>query len=339
MNIRFFEYTNEIDFRTFNLNSFPKRKSFINDLIDFRYFNKCHNGEFIKNNILAFNDENEIIAQSLYHPAKYYFESKLNEMEWGFDLYVDPRSRNESVGLHLFEYIKANKNVPIFATGVGEKALKIEKFFGYHVIGHLKKYFKIVNPLLFVTGVLQGKNNLNNRFPILINNNGVIFKKVKGDELWNANQAYNADLLEFERSENYLNWRFNSDKFKYSIYKLEKETNDLLPVYFVVRTVKVKGVSCLVLVDYRYNVKDKKDLEMIICAVEKISIKMLIPVIIAGSSHFVSDSVFELHKFKINGKDRPIICNVKDYKIYKTNIEKRDFIFTTFADSDGEYLM
>ena len=78
MNIRFFEYTNEIDFRTFNLNSFPKRKSFINDLIDFRYFNKCHNGEFIKNNILAFNDENEIIAQSLYHPAKYYFESKLN---------------------------------------------------------------------------------------------------------------------------------------------------------------------------------------------------------------------------------------------------------------------
>lgn len=260
-------------------------------------------------------------------------------MEWGFDLFVDPNKRTDSVGLHLLEFIKANKGGPIFASGVGEKALRIEKFFGYHIIGHLKKYYKLVNPFFLVSGLLRGENIKSSKFPLQIVSGNNIFEKVNMDYLWNAKDPYNAQLLEFERNIDFMQWRFYSEAFHYAVYQNIENNQSGKPSYFVVRTVKIKRITSLVLVDYRYDTSKNEDFISLLKATQKVASKLLLPVIVTGSSLQVTDSILDLLKFKITGKDRPIICNIKDYKQYKDKIQNRNFIFSTLADSDGEYLM
>ena len=93
------------------------------------------------------------------------------------------------------------------------------------------------------------------------------------------------------------------------------------------------------MVDYRFTVQNNTDFELILKAVKKISNKLYLPIIITGSSNCYSDVVLDKKKYKIVGIDRPIICNINDYRKYKTDILRREFIFSTLADSDGEYLM
>ncbi|MBG6187893.1 hypothetical protein [Flavobacterium sp. CAN_S2] len=327
------------NFVDFNDSSFSGRSMSSQKLVRFRYFNPLHPGNFIEKNVIAHDDDNQISGQALYHPANYYFEKKLHTMEWGFDLFVDPNKRTDSVGLHLLEFIKANKDEPIFASGVGEKALRIEKFFGYHIIGHLKKYYKLVNPFFLFSGFLRAENIKSSKFPFQIVSGNTIFEKVNIHSLWDAKDPYNTQLLEFERNVEFMKWRFYSEGFHYAVYQNIEKNQSGKPSYFVVRTVKIKRITSLVLVDYRYDTSKEEDFMSLLTATQKVALKLMLPVIVTGSSLQVTDSILDFLKFKITGKDRPIICNIKDYKQYKDKIQNRNFIFSTLADSDGEYLM
>lgn len=338
MKISFYTNANKKPFFDFNSTAFLSRGDFNEKLTNFRYFNPLHPGDFANDNILSFDDSDNISGQALYHPANYYFENEKRPMEWGFDLFVRPDMRSESVGIHLMEYIKAQKSTPIFASGVGEKALKIEKFFGYHIIGYLKKYYKIVNPFFAITGLLAPKNIKPSQFPKVVMVGNDRFEKTAMEQLWNASEPYNNNLLEFERDRKFLQWRFYSDGFGYAVYRLMDDSAQK-PLYFVVRTVKIKKITTLILVDYRYDTAKKEQLELILNAAAKVCSRLFLPIMVTGSSHQVTDKVMESKKFKVTGKDRPIICNKKEYKIFKEPIANRNFIFSTLADSDGEYLM
>lgn len=326
-------------FTDFNLVSFPERGKLNEKLINFRYYNPLNQGDFLKDNVIALEDNGQIIAQALYHPAAYFFQGKRRVMEWGFDLFVRADKRKDSVGLHLFDFIKANKKKEIFAAGVGEKALKIEKFYGYHIIGYLKKYYKVVNPLFLVTGLLRRRNIGNDSFPQKLLGSKR-FTKILFKDVWNSQLPYNNDLLEFERDEQFMKWRFYSQNSDYVTYREEASaTDDKTPIYFVVRTVKIRNITTLVLVDYRYSCKLADDFDHIIEAAIKLANKLLLPVLVTGSSHFVSDECLEKNNFKTTGRDRPVICNAEEYKLFNDRIKARNFLFCTFADSDGEYLM
>lgn len=339
MKISFYTNLQKKEFYNFNSRSFPERGLFNQKLINFRYFNTLNSGNFIDNNIIALDDKNQICGQVLYHPANYFFGNKLHNMEWSFDLYVDPDKRSDSVGLQLFEFAKANKVGSIFATGVGEKALRIEKFFGFNVIGYLKKYYKIVNPVYLLSGLLRAKNIKTSKFPSQVIIENKIFKKIDLKYLWNEEYPYNKELLEFERSIDFMRWRFYSEEFNYSVYQNIDQPKTVKPTYFVVRTVKIKRITSLVIVDYRYDTSLAEDFGLLLKAAQKIASILLLPIVVTGSSLQISDRILDLLKFKVTGKDRPIICNIRDYKQSKEEIINRNFIFTTLADSDGEYLM
>lgn len=340
MNISFQDNGKKDQLVAFNVESFPEREKLNKKIINFRYYNELHQGEFYKNNVIAVGLDGSIIAQLLYHPANYFLDNAKYQMEWSFDLFVRPDMRQESLGLHLFEFIKANKKeLPIFASGIGEKALKIEKFYGYHVIGHLKKYVKIVNPLFAITGLMRKKYISKSKFPNQIKGK-TNFVKVNFEDLWDAPKPYNSELLEFERDKTFLQWRFFSPDFEYVVYKQESETNsNKNPNYFVVRTAKMKGITFLILVDYRYEVNNSLAFQSIIEAAHKIANQLFLPIVVTGSSHLTADQVLEAAKYKANGRDRPIICNKKEYKKYKETINNRTFVLTTLADTDGEYLL
>ena len=63
--------------------------------------------------------------------------------------------------------------------------------------------------------------------------------------------------------------------------------------------------------------------------------KLHLGMLIVGSSLKVVDYVLERHGFKSVGRPRPVMGLVK-VKEYKEIINSREFLFTTFADSDGE---
>ena len=319
-------------FNSFNAAAFPGRDT--EKIINFRYFNRLNDGDFIQHNVIATDAMHNVIGQALYHPAHYFYDGAKHDMEWGFDFFVDPQKRNDAVGLQVLDFVKANKTKPIFASGVGKKALKIQKFYGYHVIGYLKKYFKIVNPLLLVTGFLRGKNIAASKFPATIKIGAAHFEKVSIRQLWNTDKPYNADLLEFERDEKFLKWRFCSDGFQYALYRRQDSDH-----YFAVRTIKFKRITCLVLADYRFDLNAEGQFAEIIAAASKVATALWLPIVVTGSSLAKADQILEHAGFKINGEDRPIVTNVKAYKSLQQDIKDRKFVFSTLADSDGEYLM
>ncbi|HEX8269206.1 MAG TPA: hypothetical protein VF581_04885 [Flavobacterium sp.] len=338
MKISFYDKSDHSEFIDFNALAFPERGEFNKKLIDFRYFNPLNKGNHIRNAVVAYDDESgELIGEALYHPASYYFQNEWHKMEWGFDLFARPDKRTESVGIYIMEFIKANKTGPTFATGVGKPALKMKKFYGYHVIGHLEKFYKIINPIFLATGLLRAARIPTTKFPQKIKSGNHEFSKVTKEQLWDLEVAYNPDLLEFGRDRNFLNWRFYSAGFEYAVYKVsDSETN---PLYFVVRTTKIKGITTVMLVDYRFNTGNRENFEIILQAAAKVASRLFLPIVITSSSLRITDDLLQEQGYKKQGIPRPVVSNVKEYKSYKEQIDNRNFVFLTFADSDGEYLM
>jgi hypothetical protein len=324
-------------FVSFNKKSFPGKQ--VEKIIDFRYFNPLNNSTSIENNVVATDDNQNIIGQMCYHSASYFFNNELLQSEWGFDFFVDPESRNDAVGLQVLDFIKANKLLPIFGVGLGKRSLKLQKVYGFHLIGYLKKYYKIVNPIFLLSGFLTGRHVKTARYPKFVGKGENRFQKVSADELWSNQSPYNQSLLEFGRDKNFLSWRFFSSHFQYAVYRKVSDAGSPQPVYFAVRTTKVKKITCLILSDFRFDTDKKSDFKAIVNAASSVASALYLPIVVTGSSHHVSDAVLEEARFKITGEDRTIVSNVKEYKQYQDQITARNFLFTTLADTDGEYLM
>jgi hypothetical protein len=219
-----------------------------------------------------------------------------------------------------------------FATGSGPIALKINLALGCFQIGEIKKYVKIVNPLLGFTSLFRG-NVPSKRFPndIMVGKGQKFLRISDKYNLFNKATAYNADLLEFARDESFLKWRFFSGLHDYAFYKSQDSDN-----YFVLRTFVMHHITAMELVDYRCDASSPDEFDAILSASLKITKKLLLPIIVTGSSLAIFDSVLESKGAKVNGRNRPIISTTKEYKPYKQLINERRFTFVTLADSDGE---
>lgn len=83
---------------------------------------------------------------------------------------------------------------------------------------------------------------------------------------------WNDNLIEFERSTKFLDWRFFTLKDKYQVYALRKKgEND---VYFACRQYDLSGIPLLYVVDYRFLIDDFEEQKAIIKAALLLSRKM-----------------------------------------------------------------
>lgn len=336
MMVRFQQPQDDAQFKTFNESVFPERGDRNRALTELRYFNSKNPQSDTSGNVVAFTPEGKLIGQALYHKTDFFHDGQRRSSEWGFDFFVVPEHRNDFVGVDILQYVKANKAF-VFAVGLGEKALKLQKMLGYHVIGEIRKYVKIVQPLCLPFGLLRSGNLEAARYPKSVKKGTVLFDRVSAESLWDAESPYNQELLEFGRDRSFLNWRFYSDNFQYAVYRKADGTDQ--PNYFALRSVKIKGVTGLVLADFRYQVSRPEQFREIVDAARQIASKMWLPILATGSAHRSSDQVLEAMNFKKVGRDRPVVSNDKAYKQFKPSIDDRNFVFVTLADSDGEYLM
>jgi|GEM_PF-5007317 len=304
----------------FNRRMYPERKLY-RKILDF-WLNKEPDAYKLFNIVC---DNKIIYGQSLFSPMNYFYNNEKKASVWGFDLIVDESERKNIYGIDLLLYGK-ERFKESFATGSGPDALKINLKLGNKLIGEIKKYVGILNPIYFVSpfrGVIPIK-----KFHILSNN----YEKIDANSLPDRFDPYNNDLLEISREKDFLKWRFFNELQEYAVYKMTDSDN-----YFVLRTIVKKHITCMVLVDFRCNMSNANEFEAILKSVKRIMNKLRLSILITGSSLSVSDIVLEKYHFKALGRNRPIISTVS-FKNRQEDMNDRKFVFVTLADSDGEIL-
>jgi len=318
---------NEIEkFYTFNRQAYPERKRY-KEIIDF-WFSK-NPEEYRLTNVLFV--DGKITGQFLHSSMRYYYEGRKNESFWGFDLIIEKEKRKGAYGLDLLQYNMEQFDSE-FATGSGPLALKIEIALGYKQIGELKKYINFVNPFFLPLALLRNKRTVL-KYPEEVKfSTNEKFEKVSLDSFSNFTQPFTSNLLEISREKLFIKWRFYNSLYRYTVYKSAK-TNS----YFVLRTITKNHILCMVLVDYRCDLNNRNEFKDIIKAAKEITWKLMIPILITGSSLKCIDDILEENHFKVTGRNRPIISTLS-FKERKDDIENRNFTLITLADSDGEIL-
>lgn len=309
----------------YNNKIYPDKKIPAEDYLNFWL---SRNDDAYNHCIVIVDDKGEIHGQVFSTEMSYHLCGKLIKSVWGFDLIVDESLRKENWGIDLLlKYIEMFPNS--CATGIGPMALPIHKKMGSRMLGEIRKYVGLSNPLCMLSSFLRG-NIKAEKFPSTVTANGKVFCKLSRDEMPNLTKPYNDDLFEIARDKNFLQWRYFNDLHSYAFYK-DRQSND----YFVVRTTILKHLTVMLLVDFRCDMSNVGAFEDIYLATKKVMRILHIGMLIVGSSLKVVDDVLENHGFKSVGRPRPVMGLVK-VKEYKEIINSREFLFTTFADSDGE---
>lgn len=310
----------------YNERMFPQRGAFATKYIKF-LFSKA---EYEYLNSVVIDNNGEIQGQSIASSMQFFYNGEMFDGVWGMDLIINEELRKEAYGLDLMAlYSKKHKNR--FSTGAGPVAVKIHLALGNKWLGEIRKYIGVVNLLGLTTSFLRGVVSPN-KFPQSVKVKDSIFTRRSVEEVEWAEHPYNEELWEPCRDNEYMRWRFSNKLHEYAIYKDANSDN-----YFVLRTIVKKGITAVVLVDFRCNLQQKHELSVILQAIKKIMRKMWLAILICGSSHANIDKQLERAYMKSIGRPRPIIGKIH-YKDRKSDIDNRQFALVTLADSDGETL-
>lgn len=306
----------------YNKRAYTERAGKAQELIDFW----LSRDDKAYNDIIVVERNNELYGQVFFSKMFFYYKGERIDSYWNFDLIVDEVLRKEERGLDLMQYYI--KEYPeYYCTGCGPLAVKLNLALGVKMLGDIRKYVSIVNPLWFPTAVFRGKVDVS-KYPEKIGKN---WRKVGSVlEMPQLGKPYNENMLEIGRDNDFMCWRFFSGYHPYSVY-VDGNTGD----YFVLTTTVQKHITALVLVDFRCSLASKEAFDEIVKATNKVANHIHVPMVICGSSHSMIDSVLEKHHYKSVGRPRPIMGR-KKFKDAKEAIKNRTFAFVTLADSDGE---
>jgi hypothetical protein len=306
---------------SFNKEAYPKRKHFVEQLMDFRYKNRMT--DFCNNFILT--DGKQIYGQSLCSSLSYYFENQIKHGFWGFDFFIREDKRRDGFGIDMMETI-TGMGTEQWGTGVSDEALKIDLYLGYKLVGELKKYFRLQNPFCWIFSLFKNYSKV--KYPEFISK----FSYVDRNNIPSYAKIFNEGLVEFVRDTNFLSWRFFDVPHTYAFYK-HSDSDD----YFVVRVIKKMGFAILVVVDYRCDFAYPLSFASIIDAARKLAEKLKCSFILTSSTLRVSDDLLKKKSFKILGKNRVMVSTMAK-KEHLDKIKRREFALVTLADSDGEIL-
>lgn len=266
-------------------------------------------------------------GQILASPMSYFLKGKRHDTVWLFDLIVDEDLRKSAWGVDML--LQCMETHPAScSTGSGPTALPLHLKLGNKMLGEIRKYVGIVNPLYLITSFRRGAVAIE-KYPQEIVVGKSWYRRITKEELPSLETPFNEGLFEIGRDRHFLEWRFFGNLFRYAFYLAEDGKS-----YFVVRSILLKGFRVQELVDYRCTA-DEKSFECILKAVHQVAKKAGLPIVVCGSTMTVFDSVLERHHYRSMGRPRPVIGFVK-CKDRKEDIVQRNFCFVTLADSDGE---
>lgn len=308
----------------FNTRMYPKKVIDSKEYLDFWLSKDDAN---INDNLILKETDEQIYGQILTSPMSYYYGQQHKNTVWLFDLIVDEKLRKSAWGVDLL-LACMEAHPASCSTGSGPVALPLHLKLGNKMLGEIRKYVGIVNPLFLINSFHRKAVSIK-KFPKEVISGVCKYQRITENELPKYEGPFNENLFEIARDQDFLKWRFFNDLHQYGFYLAEDWQS-----YFVVRSIMLNGFRVLELVDFRCKV-DKKGFDVIVKAVHKVAKATHLPAVVCGSTLAAFDTVLERHHYKSIGRPRPVIGFVK-CKDRKEDIAKRNFCFVTLADSDGE---
>ena len=324
------------DLIQFNSKIYPRRIN-IEESIKYRFYHNPFITKLSNENIIAKDSNDNIVGQVLMLPSELIYNKVKYPVYWAIDFFVDETSRGYS------GFIIAKKAVSVnyhFGVGVSDIALKLHLALGERIAGYLVKYVKFSSLFSILKFIKKNKSGLIKSyvFPESIEIKGGKFIRVYDSKDIITEAGYwNEDLIELTRDQIFMDWRFFYYPNKYFIYKYidDIESNNTIPIYFVVRSVKWRGVDCLLVVDYRLSLSNGDSLKKILKATTRLSQKLKIAASIFCSSLPNCDPLIRKQRFFKVGKKSVIVTKFLNDK-ENMNVEK-NMIFVTPADSDVDF--
>lgn len=281
--------------------------------------------------LISLLEDNTVVGKCIKMPTRVSFNNKISEAYWGGDLFVDEDQRSSLLGITLIQNV--TKNCFLFSVGFSEDALKLNLALKQKITGYLQKYIRVNSVFSILKLVLKKSNNTPINYPSEIKIRKSLFINIDNTEdILSKDGFWGSNNLEFTRSAEFLDWRFFKNPNVYKMFKLKNGDINGKSAYFVVTSLKWKNLTCLSLVDYRYN--NKKQLNTILKAVNKIAYKNNIPFTFTANSLPSFNHLFKKNLYIKFGKRMEIVSN---YKIlFKAN-PNSDTILLTLADSDLDF--
>jgi len=328
------------DLVVFHRSNFKSRNS--KKYLDY-IFNDNPFSKYIIDKFIVGLDENQIIGEILSIPSKYHFQGQEQECVFGCDYIVKTEYRNTPVGVILLK--KLLKNNTHFAIGPNPEGISYklhvalcEQHFSdsnIYLFPNILKPITVIKALLFKYKIIkQFTKSINFKIPEQIISKGCAFKLVTDENQISLQRGYvpkwfENETLEFDRSPEYLKWRFFRSLYKYYLYEYTTSKNSKkIDGYIVLRPVKYKKwLDVLLVVDYRYNQSNSNSVKDFIRFSKNILYKNAIGFLMISNSYQSNNKFFKKKMLKIFSY--PILTNLK-------TVNKNTFNFITFADADAD---
>lgn len=277
--------------------------------------------------ILVIDGNDNIVGCHLHFSTKLYAKGDIKDVAWGHETFLDEEYR--FAGLDFVLAINCDNTLGIGYSDINreiqrklKKNVLMENIYNYFLMNLFfpwcitRRFFCRTIPQLKEIKKINAKvvfNLVNNSSEICVPNNGFWFES-----------QIDYDLI---RDKDYLDYRFFKNKvFDYSVYEYHNNIGE--SCYFVVRPILYRGISTLLLVDYRYYGSEKL-MDYILACVKKIALKNHIGLIqTTGGMNSVERAFSSWFCIKRHGASM----------IHKSLCPKpTDFISITPSDSDVDF--
>jgi hypothetical protein len=320
----------------YNIKTYPDRDK-IEESFNYRFYSNPFSKGTTNESLLVSDPENNIIGQALMMHSKLGLKGQEYPIVWGMDFFVDKSFRGLTGTLLLKKAIEVGNH---FGVGLSDTALELHLHFGEHIAGYLYKYFRLtsIRGLLKTPFTNKADKTRSYKFPEELKIKGGKFVRVHDPaEIASEDGYWNAELAEFVRNEEFINWRFFRNKDEYVVYKYlsARGPDDSKPVYFAVHPIFWRKLNCLLLTDYRFTSHRKDMFEKILNAAAKLARKNKIAVTFTGCSLPQLGNTMRRNLYVRLGKKMVIITNFQ-YLKRDPDLQK-DSILVTYADSDIDF--
>jgi len=320
----------------FNIRTYKERDK-IGESFKYRYLNSPFKESFKDESLIAINEDNRIVGQALLLPSRLYYKGTEYPVYWGMDYFVEESFRGLS-GVVLVKKTIEHENH--FGAGLTKISLGVHLATGEKIVGYLRKYIKVrLASLLFPYIFINIKRKVKApKFPESLNVKMGRFQRVHNSEDIVSDQGFwNCDFIEFNRSIEFIDWRFFYYKDKYFVYKYVPNdgANHEQPIYFVVRPVVWRKLKCLLLVDYRHPCEKRELFDEILKATKIIARKTRRAASITGCSLPSYKPILKRNWFIEFGTKLVLVS--KFPLLSKLSDQDEDTMLVTFADSDCDF--
>ena len=311
--------------------AYPKRQS-LEAFVDFTLFRVPKAGG--ERSILVFKN-GEIIGANMFLQTHARIGVDEYPIVWSYDTKVLDEYRNTDAGTILCGEAFFVKN--IFGAGLSAISKEINKRIHSRFIAKSTAFIRLnINLFTSIFHIFLRKHEVvlpDSRYPNHVKTRLGIFSRFNNvADLYQPQGNYwNENILEFERSVEFLKWRFFSFRDKYQMYVCHLNDKCRNDIYFVCRQYSLYGMPILYIVDYRFDVNNQAEQEAIIEAASALAMELKFAGVYIRSSLSGFSGILRKYSFLEKKGGADIVTR------FKPAFEYESKVFHTSADSDMDF--